>query len=116
VVLDAGVRGVAVNAAGEIFGASWDGNLYRFDASGMTLDSIGAGVGNLTDVDLAGDGRLVAGSRFETVVFSNEALDSVATATFDGNGATFVAFARAATIFADGFESGDTSAWSATVP
>ena len=40
-----GVRGIAVNPAGEIFGAAWTGTIYKFSAAGAVLDSIAAGLG-----------------------------------------------------------------------
>jgi hypothetical protein len=40
VTLATTVRAVAVNAGGEIFGASWDGFLYRFDRDGSQVDSL----------------------------------------------------------------------------
>lgn len=117
VTLENDVRGIAVNAAGTIFGASWDGSIYRFDAAGTQETSLAVGVGNLTDIDVAADGRLVAGSRFETVIFTTETMDVLSTVAFSGNGETFVAFTPPSNdLFADGFESGNTSAWSQAVP
>jgi hypothetical protein len=75
--LGAACHGIAVNAAGEIFGASGDGHLYEFNWLGQLQNTIDPGVGNLTDVDLDGNGALVAGSREGWVVVSHETLQSV---------------------------------------
>ncbi|WP_428269650.1 hypothetical protein [Haliangium sp.] len=89
------LRGVAVTAAGEIFGASFDGNIYRLDAAGEVADQLDPGVGSLGDIDVAADGTIAAGARFGDVVLTTVALaDST---SFDaGTGAAFVAFTDAA--------------------
>jgi hypothetical protein len=88
----AAVRGIAVNGAGEVFGASWDGNLYEFDSLGNTLNTIDPQVGSLIDVDLAADGTLVAGTREGWVVVSDETLQSVSTFRATYYLPTFVSF------------------------
>ncbi|MBU0718666.1 MAG: hypothetical protein KJ749_10495 [Planctomycetes bacterium] len=75
--LSAACHGIAVDAHGHIFGASGDGNLYEFSGGGGLLGSIAAGVGSLSDVDVAADGSLVAGSLEGWVVLSDETLQSV---------------------------------------
>ncbi len=89
--LGTGVRGIAVNEEGDIFGASWDDNIYHFDANGVQLKSIGSRANELTDIDITCDGQIVVGARFGEVIFSNESLTTVT--SFDtGNSPTFVAF------------------------
>lgn len=113
------VRGIAVDADGEILGASWDGNLYRFSSAGGLLDFHSTGIDNLTDIDLSPSGAVAAGARFGEVIVSTAALDS--STSFDlttdpgGGQQTFVAFVDDPRIFADGFESGDLASWSRVV-
>jgi len=38
--LGAAWRGLAVDAAGNIFGASWSGNLYEFDSVGNIVSGV----------------------------------------------------------------------------
>ena len=116
------VRAIAVAADGRIFAASWDGNLYHFDSSGAQVDSVASGTNNLTDINLNSTGDLVVGGRFESVRFTTTALDSITGFSLTGFGETFVAHVGGEScivqdpIFADGFESGDTTLWSSTVP
>lgn len=116
VTLDESVRGIAVNAAGEIFGASWSGGTaYRFSSDGTTLASLVLG-GNLIDIDLNGSGTVVIGSRFGDVHLTSEALANASTITLGGgNDEVFVSLVPALPLFADGFESGDFSAWTSTI-
>ena len=65
IALSKGVRGITANKSGELFGASWDGNVYRFNANGQVLASFNPGLGSLMDIDLANDGRLAVGTRLE---------------------------------------------------
>jgi hypothetical protein len=113
------VRGIAVNAAGDIFGASWDGNLYAYSGAGALTDFHDTGIDNLTDIDINLDGELVAGSRFGEVILSTEALDSSTnfdlTAAPGGGQQTFVTFVTDPRIFGDGFEGGDPTQWSRVV-
>lgn len=87
------IRGIAVNAAGAIFAASWDDNIYHFDASGVEQNSIDSGTTDLTDIDVNASGQIVVGSRFDDVVVTTEALTSVSSfsiaSSFD---TTFVAW------------------------
>jgi hypothetical protein len=89
------VRGVAVSAAGSIFGASWDGNIYQFDSSGSFLGSIPSGANDLTDIDLAANGEIVVGSRFGDVILTDSAL-STPSAFSVGSSPTFVSFTEPA--------------------
>lgn len=118
-----GVRGIAVNPAGEIFGAAWSGTIYKFSAAGAVLDSIAAGLGSLHDIDRDIHGRLVVGARDPVVGLTDESLDAVTTITLSASGldSTFVAWsspelANPNVIFIDGFYSGDMAAWSSALP
>jgi hypothetical protein len=87
------VRGIAVNEEGHIFGASWDDNIYHFDANGIQLNSKASGTTDLADIDITCDGQLVVGSRFGQVVVSDEALSSV-TSFSAGSNTAFVSFSN----------------------
>ena len=90
------VRAISVNAAGLIFGASWDDSIYRFDSSGTFQASIASGTQDLTDIDVSTTGDIVVGSRFDTVVQTTEALSSTSRFTITSSfQATFVAWVEA---------------------
>jgi hypothetical protein len=61
VFLDWNVRGIAVNAKGEIFGTTFGGVIYPFDQSGTELDSLDTDVSGIFDIDLSRGGEIVAG-------------------------------------------------------
>jgi len=89
--LETGVRGIAVNEVGEIFGASWDDNIYHFDNDGVIQNSIDSGFYDLVDIDISLDGQLVIGSRFGDVILTDESLGSVSSFSV-GSEPTFVAY------------------------
>lgn len=89
-------RAIAVNAAGEIFSASWDGNIYHFDANGIRQKSISSGANDLTDIDISSTGKLLVGSRSGDIILTDESLDSVSSFNV-GSDTTFVAFNPQAT-------------------
>ena len=70
------VQSIAINETGDIFGASFDGNIYHFNEDGNQLDSLNPGVGSLTDIDVSFDDKLIASSRADKVVVTDELLDS----------------------------------------
>ncbi len=88
----AACRGLAVDAAGNIFGASLDGNLYEFNWYGSILNAINPNVGGLFDVDLDANGALVAGTLAGWVVNSDETLQSFSTFRATYYIPTFVSF------------------------
>lgn len=88
--LGAGVRGIAVDTAGQIFGASWDGSIYHFDINGNTLVSLNGGVGSLMDIDLDPFGNLSIGTRLGGVLFGDVSLRNVTQFSAPFN--TFAAF------------------------
>jgi hypothetical protein len=83
------VRGIAVNESGEIFGASWDDNIYHFDNNGALIKSTASGTLDLTDIDINRDGLLAVGSRFGDVILTDETLANLRVFSVDGS---FVAF------------------------
>ena len=90
VVLGKAVRGVAVAADGQIYGASWDGNLYRFAPDGTVTATLNGGQGSLADIDIDPCGNLVAASRFNDVLVTDTSLSAISTTFFGGD---FVSFA-----------------------
>jgi hypothetical protein len=87
------IRGVAVDSNGDIYGASWDGKVYRYDAGGVRTGSISTTLSNPTDIDIDLAGRLLIGSRFGKVALTDvdfsflQVIDVMGT-----SGPTFVAF------------------------
>lgn len=75
--LAAAVRGIAVDGSGRVFGASWDGNLYRFTPSGAVVTTLPTGSFNLSDIDVSPGGQLVIGGRFGDVILSTTELTTV---------------------------------------
>ena len=91
------VRGLAVDASGQLFGASLDDNLYRFSASGSLVTTRPSGTYDLLDVDVSSTGQLIAGARFGEVILSDTSLSSLT--LFDaGDDGAFVAFAAAGSV------------------
>jgi len=73
------VRGLAVNDEGDLFGASWDNNIYHFEHDGSLLNSLNPPIaGSLMDIDVSFDGKLVVSARGEYVVLTDESLGSIA--------------------------------------
>jgi hypothetical protein len=75
------IRAVAVNAAGEMFGAEFDGTIYHFDSDGNVLNSVVVGSYpheyRLGDIDVSADGGIVACS--EDVHVTDESLANITT-------------------------------------
>jgi len=67
------VRGMAVNAAGDIFTADWHGRVARYNSQGQLLGSVLTGE-SLTDIDINAAGELVLGSRSGTVLLADQSL------------------------------------------
>ena len=90
-------RGIAVDSGGEIYAASWQNRIHRFDADGnvlqsTTVSSPGGLFGEFTDIDLSHDGRLALGTYWGYIVQMNS--DFTNTTYIDtGNSSVFVAFA-----------------------
>lgn len=76
-------RSIAVNAAGEIFIADWNGNVQKLSANGAVLDSISlfgiARSPNLVDIDLSRDGMIAVGDRDGGVTIMNSDFTSIST-------------------------------------
>ena len=121
-----GVRAMAVDTNGDLFLATWEGDIHHLDPKATTvlntLEDV-AGGSSLLDINLNEDGQIVTGSRLGPVAITNTAL--VAPTTFPvldrQTESFFVAWKEGEVctpplVHADGFESGDFSGWSSTVP
>lgn len=75
VTLDHQSRAIAVNAAGEIFGATLDGDVHQFASDGVTERSAASASSSLTDIDVSRDGQLIIGSRWGNVILMDESLE-----------------------------------------
>src|SRR4029453_6627278 len=76
----ANYRGLAVNAAGEIYAATWEARVLKFDPSGALLGSVtltrpgsGPSFYNPMDIDLSADGTLALGTWSGHIVQLTEA-------------------------------------------
>lgn len=120
---DFDARGVAVAQNGDIYLANTYGEIRQLDPDTVTLvqtmeDVLGSTA--LTDIDISVDGQIVVGSRSYKVGLTNLALDPATSFLIEGRlvESAQVSFSsgRDCTVlqqvFDDGFESGDTSAWS----
>ena len=54
----ADIRGIAVDTDGLIYGAGWNGTIYKFDSSGAILASLQVAQ-NLSDIDISAQGELI---------------------------------------------------------
>jgi ribosomal protein L35AE/L33A/urease beta subunit len=96
-------RGIAVNAAGDIFTAAWNKVISRFNAAGalqssVTLDSsVGAPFmyNNPDDIDVAADGTVVVGSFSGHVAQMTSAFTGISFFDTGTNNTVFVTFAPA---------------------
>ncbi len=96
-------RGIAVNAAGDIFTAAWNKVISRFNATGalqssVTLDgSVGAPFmyNNPDDIDVAADGTVVVGSFSGHVAQMTSAFTGISFFDTGTNNTVFVTFAPA---------------------
>jgi VCBS repeat-containing protein len=93
VTLPAGdFRGIAVNAAGEIFAVNWSEQVYHLSASGSVLGNVTlTGVSDPMDIDVSGDGRIAVGTASGHVVQMYEDLTGITTFAA-GSDRAFVAF------------------------
>jgi hypothetical protein len=94
----ADVRGLAVDAAGVLYAAAWDGNVYQVSSSGSVLNQRTTGASNLQDIDLDDSGRLLVGGRFGNVILTTTALTSQTSFVAGGGNAIHVAFTTPLTI------------------
>lgn len=87
------IRAVAVDTNGDIFAASWNDNLYHFDASGVQLATCDSTLSDLTDIDIDENGTLIVGCRFGEIALTDTGFTSLSVINVQGaNYQTFVAF------------------------
>ena len=92
----ANIQGVAVNAGGEIYTVSWNGELNKFDSNGTLLNSMLTANPYLSDIDIDAQGQIVFQDRNNVVYLTNEQFDFPQEITLPVNpGAlSFVAFSK----------------------
>jgi hypothetical protein len=73
---DLDIRGIAVDAAGDIFAATWGGYIVEFDTAGNLVASLQPG-GSLSDIALDTDGQIVIGDRNGVIYLTDTALSPV---------------------------------------
>jgi hypothetical protein len=78
-------RGLAVDAAGDLFTSDWNGHVYHSDPNGNVLADLDANplnlgmagaTNNLTDVAVSAAGELVVGTRYGDLIQTDEAFDN----------------------------------------
>lgn len=89
-------RAAVADAAGEIFMASWNGNLYHYDANGQVRNSVMLG-SDLYDIDVHPEHGLLVSNRWGQVWLVDFDLQVVATFILAQEG-VFVAFGEAAVL------------------
>lgn len=77
-------RSVAVNAVGDLFVATWNGELFHLNSEGVLLDTLElecvglfSGSCSLYDVDISTNGMIALGSRFGDVLVTDESFSNV---------------------------------------
>src|SRR5205085_5007277 len=75
-LFSADVRGIAVDALGDLYAAGWDGNIYHASSTGTVINSRPSGTSNLTDIHISASNQLVVGGRFGNVILTTTSLAS----------------------------------------
>jgi hypothetical protein len=88
----ADLRGIAVDAAGQIYAAGWDGKIYQLSSTGGILNSLTSGKSNLDSIALDSTGRLVVGDRFGDVLLTTTALSGLTSSFMEGTSPVHVSF------------------------
>ena len=86
--LEGSVAGIAVRPDGAYYGVSGDGNIRRFSAEGVSIDTLKTGIPGLVDVAIGPGGALVVGSVMGEVVLADGALSSATTFLVGGGPAS----------------------------
>ena len=66
------VRGIAVNASGEIYTVSWNGEISKYDNNGVQINGMPSGTINLYDIDINSQGHIIYQDRNDNVYLTNE--------------------------------------------
>ena len=69
ICIGAAIRGIAVDTDGLIYGAGWNGTIYKFDSSGAILGSLQVAQ-NLSDIDISAQGELITTDGFDRNVYT----------------------------------------------
>lgn len=87
-----GSRAVSADSEGNVYMASWNGFVARYDEAGDEQDRIDIG-GNLYDIDVNEDGKIAVGSGFGDVYRLDSSLSGYSTLSVGSSG-TFVAWKK----------------------
>jgi hypothetical protein len=118
----AGPTNIWFDAGGDLLVSDYDGTaVKRFDASGNYLSDFLEGLSNSEGVDFFLDGDILIGNGGDSSVklFDSSGAyieDFIASGAGNLLNPNAIVIRGETAIFSDGFESGDTSAWSATTP
>jgi hypothetical protein len=118
-------RGIAVNAAGDIFLSDWGGYVYHLNPSGQVVASFNTNplnlglpgaINDLYDIDDTTDGQLIVGTRFGDLIHTDEGLAHPSAVHLSSEG-TFVAWVapNAERFVVSGFPQSDTAGSSGSV-
>lgn len=77
--LAVGLRGMAVDTNGHIYGVDWNGYAHHMDANGRLIQSVYTGTGNLSDIDLTPDGHIAIGARFSNLILTDRNFSNITT-------------------------------------
>ncbi|MEM7050722.1 MAG: hypothetical protein AAF604_13735 [Acidobacteriota bacterium] len=115
ITLSEDVRAIAINAAGEIFAVPFGATLFHFDRDGNEIKRQ-ITTERFVDLDLRADGTLIAGGEDAAVLVTGEAFGIFTVFNVgSGSAGAFIALPNFSLLFRDGFESGNTNAWTADV-
>jgi hypothetical protein len=95
--VDNDIRALAVDANGDLFLGSWNGNFIHCDRNGSLIKTLADGApsaSSLEDIALSTDGKIVASTESGAILFTDESLNSL-TGHFNtnlGNFENFVAW------------------------
>lgn len=89
-------RAAIANADGMIYMVGWNGSIAHYDPNGVLLNTLHIG-GDLFDIDIDNDGRIIVGSRFGQAYLTDESLSSFSEISA-GTSSTFVAFVTPVTL------------------
>lgn len=92
-------RAIAVDMAGFIYMASWNGSVVKYDSAGLQISSTLL-TGNLYDIDIHPDGQLIVSERFGDIFVRDFELAEVTNFSIGSDG-SFVAYSSFSPIDSD---------------